>query len=162
LKMIDWIEKICLLCSALAVGAILFLTVLDVVLRKTTPYGVPGLYDFTQDYLMVALVFLSISHVYRLGGHVRVTLFQGAIPVQLKKPLQKAIDVLVLLFLSGIVYTGYHAAVGAWQFKEVSSNILAYPLAPALFLVPLGCGLTMIRVVQSLAGPGAKNGKKRL
>jgi len=68
------------------------------------------------------------------------------------------IDVLVFLFLLVMVYTGYNAAMEAWRFKEVSSNILAYPIAPALFLVPIGCGLTMIgltmiRVIQSLLCP---------
>jgi TRAP-type C4-dicarboxylate transport system permease small subunit len=153
LKIVKWLEMICLFGSAVAVGAIMFLTVLDVLLRKLTSLGVPGLYEVTQDYLMVALVFLSISHVYRRGGHVRVTLFQGIIPGILRKPLQIAIDLLILAFLLIIVYASYNAGISAWKLKELSSNILAYPLAPALFMVPLGCGLTALRVLQSLFWP---------
>jgi TRAP-type transport system small permease protein len=149
-KIIDRLEMVCLLGSAVAVGTIMFLTVLDVILRKLTVFGVPGLYDVTQDYLMVALIFLSISHVQRRGGHVRVTLFQKFIPDIMRKPLQIAINLLILFFLLGITYAGYNAAISAWKFKEVSSNILAYPMAPALFMVPLGCAMTMIRVLQSL------------
>ena len=152
IKIIDCIESTCVLGSAIAVSAIMFLTVIDVILRKLTHYGISGLYELTQDYLMVALVFLSISHVYKRGGHVRVTLFQAMIPKFLQKPIQKTIEILVLVFLVVIAYTGFMAGMSAWTFEEVSSSILAYPLAPALFMVPLGCGLTALRVMQALFG----------
>jgi TRAP-type C4-dicarboxylate transport system permease small subunit len=152
-KTIDLAERICLTGSAVAVGAIMFLTVVDVILRKLTHHAVPSLYELTQDYFMVAMVFLSVSHVYRRGGHVRVTLFQGLIPRWLKTPLAKVLDLLVLCFFVVIGWAGWNGAAEAWEFREVSSSIMAYPLAPALFMVPLGCGLTAVRVVQSLFRP---------
>ena len=153
IKVVNLAERICLTGSAAAVGAIMFLTVVDVILRKLTNHAIPSLYELTQDYFMVAMVFLSISHVYRRGGHVRVTLFQGLIPRMMKKPLAKTLDLLVLCFFVAIGWAGWNAAVEAWEFKEVSSSIMAYPLAPALLMVPLGCGLTAVRVLQSLFWP---------
>src|SRR5690606_41095253 len=41
-----------------------------------------SLYEFTEDYLMVSLVFLTLSYVYTVGGHVRVTLFEKRIPAR--------------------------------------------------------------------------------
>ena len=153
IKVVNLAERICLTGSALAMGAIMFLTVVDVILRKLTNHAIPSLYELTQDYFMVAMVFLSISHVYRRGGHVRVTLFEGLIPRMLKKPLARTLDLLMLGFFGAMAWAGWNAATEAWEFKEVSSSILAYPLAPALFMVPLGCGLTAVRVLQSLFWP---------
>jgi TRAP-type C4-dicarboxylate transport system permease small subunit len=60
----------------------------------------------------------------------------------------------VLKFLAFILFffimvKGWDVTVRAYEFKEVSASVLAYPLAPAFFLVPLGSALVCIRIFQS-------------
>ena len=129
---------------------IMFLTTFDVVLRKVIGYSIPSLFAITADYFMVGLVFLSISYVYRVGGHVSVKLFENLMPPKLRLVLNKVHEGLAFIFFGLITVAGFNAAVSAFEHREISSSLLAYPLAPALFMVPLGGALTCIRIFQSI------------
>ena len=149
-KLIDLLEWIWMAGSVISLLLIMVLTTVDVFLRKLSAYSVPGLFEMVSDYFMVALVFLAISRVYRMGGHVRVTLVERALPESGQRMLQKAMDVVAFLFFLLVAVMGWQSARTAMVFGEVSSSVLAYPLAPALFIVPAGAGLTCLRALQSL------------
>lgn len=148
-KFIDTLEWIWMAGSVVSLLLIMALTTVDVLLRKFSAHSVPGLFEIISDYLMVALVFLAISRVYRMGGHVRVTLVERAIPEAGQRVLRKAMDVVAFLFFLLVAIMGWQSARTAMLFQEVSSSVLAYPLAPALFIVPAGAGLTCLRALQS-------------
>ncbi len=152
-KVVGFLENIFLGGSAVALLSIMLLTTLDITLRKMTDLAVPGLYDLTQEYLMIAVVFLSISYVQRIGGHVRVTLFQNLIPELARRPIQKVLDVIALIFLVLVAMAGWKAGGEAWRLNETSASVWSYPLAPALLMVPLGCGLASLRTLLSLLMP---------
>jgi TRAP-type C4-dicarboxylate transport system permease small subunit len=128
----------------------MLLTVTDVILRKTVHKAIFGLYGITEEYLMVALVFLSISYVYAKGGHVRVTLFEKYIPEFAKMILDKILEIMALAFFALLAVAGWQAAFEAWEYNEISSSGLGYPLAPAIFMVFLGCATTSLRILVSL------------
>jgi TRAP-type C4-dicarboxylate transport system permease small subunit len=152
LKFINWIEKICMSGAILAVLAIMLLTNADVVLRKTVNQAIYGLYGITEEYLMVALVFLSISYVYSKGGHVRVTLFEKYIPKSAKMILDKILEIMALAYFILLAVAGWQATFEAWEYNEISSSGLGYPLAPAIFMVFLGCATASLRILISLLG----------
>jgi len=152
LKTIEWIEKICMFGAILSVLSIMLLTVTDVILRKTVHKAIFGLYGITEEYLMVALVFLSISYVYSKGGHVRVTLFEKYIPEYAKMMIDKTLEIMALAFFVLLAVAGWQAAFEAWEYNEISSSGLGYPLAPAIFMVFLGCATTSLRILISLLG----------
>lgn len=149
-RLIDAVEWIWVAGSAASLVLIMVLTSVDVFLRKLSPCSVPALFEIISDYLMVALVFLAVSRVYRLGGHVRVTLIEQMLPDALRRILQRIMDAAALLFFLLIAVMGWQSARSAMLFQEVSSSVLAYPLAPALFIVPAGAGLTCLRALQAL------------
>jgi len=159
---LDRVEAVCLLGSALALLLIMFLTAAEVLIRKLTPYSLPSLFEITSDYLMVGLVFLSISHVYKLGGHVRVTLFEHLVPRFLRSPIEWVFLGLGLAFFGLMTFAGFNSALSAYNHSEVSSTMLAYPMAPALSLVPIGAGLMCLRIIQAMVLPSTlgKRGDK--
>ena len=150
-KPLDWIEDIAVGISSLSLLLITVLTTIDVCLRKGTVQSIPSLYEITEEYLMVAIVFLALSHVYKRGGHVRVTMVVDRfISPAAMVWINKALAVVYLVFFGIMTFQCYLAAAQAWEYKEVSSTLLAYPLAPALFMVPLGAFLMCLRIVQSI------------
>jgi len=161
-RAIGIIEKIAFLGSCASILIIMFITAFDVLARKIVQYSIPSLYEFTEDYLMVALVFLSISYVYGIGGHVKVDLLERHFPESLKIPLQKGLSLLALLFFAIIALKGWDVTVRAFEFGEVSSSLLAYPLGPAFFLVPLGSALTCVRIVEFIFTGAGKKGERAL
>ncbi len=146
---LNWIEKIFLAGGFVSILAIMAVTTFDLLSRKFFDYSIPSLYEFTEDYLMVGLVFLTISFVYTAGGHVRVTILEKYLPESLKGPREKVLKFMAFLLFVFITVKGWDVTVRAFQFQEVSSSVLAYPLAPAFFLVPLGSALVSIRIFQS-------------
>ena len=155
LKLIDGLEKICLAGAIFSVLAIMLSTNVDVVLRKTAGKSIYGLYGITEESLMVALVFLSIGYVYAKGGHVRVTLFEKYLPKRVKLLTGKCIQIAVLLYFLMITVANWQAAHDAFLYNELSSSGLGYPLAPAIFLVCLGCGVTALRILAGIVFPQA-------
>ncbi|MBI9087410.1 MAG: TRAP transporter small permease [Desulfobacterales bacterium] len=149
-KLIDILEWTCMAGSVAGLLLIMVLTTVDVFMRKFTAYSVPSLFEMVSDYLMVALVFLAISRVYRLGGHVRVTLLERALPHTGRQILQRVMDAVAFLFFLLMAVMGWESARSAMIFQEVSSSVLAYPLAPAFFIVPVGAGLACLRSLQAL------------
>jgi TRAP-type C4-dicarboxylate transport system permease small subunit len=149
---LDWLENAAVGISALSLLLITVLTTIDVFLRKL-PKGksITSLYEITEEYLMVMVVFLALSYVYKIGGHVRVTMITDRfIPSRFMAGINKVLNFVYLGFFVIMTYQGFLAAVQAWKFGEVSSTILAYPLAPALFMVPLGAFLVCLRIVQNI------------
>jgi TRAP-type C4-dicarboxylate transport system permease small subunit len=148
-SVVDFIEKIFLGGGFVAILLCMLLTTFDLLARKFFNFSIPSLYEFTEDYLMVGLVFLTVSYVYRIGGHVRVTLLEKYFPPFFKKPLEKVLKVLSFILFLFIGLKGWEVTVRAYQLQEVSSSVLAYPLWPALFMVPLGSAILLIRIFQS-------------
>jgi len=162
ISILGFVEKIAFLGSCGSILLIMLVTVTDVFGRKIFGYSIPSLYEFTEDYLMVALVFLSISYVYKAGGHVKVDLLEKHFPNFIKIPLHKFLNLWALLFFVLIALKGWDVGVRAYQFQEVSSSILAYPLAPAYFLVPLGSALTCIRIIEAIFSGESKEAEHEL
>jgi len=150
---IDSLEKVLQVVSVTCLLLIMAGIVVEVILRKVVHISILGLIDFIEEYLMIALVFLAMSYVYKIGGHVRVTLFTRFIPKGIKAPTDIILNILGLGYFALIVLFGWGVFQRALEFHEKASNILAYPLAPAYLLVPLGCGLLCVRILQFMFVP---------
>lgn len=106
---------------------------------------------------MVGLVFLTLSYVYKIGGHVRVDLFERWIPIKLRLPWGIAYRIMTLILFFIITIEGWDEAINAFRFNVVSSSLLAYPMGPALMLVPIGSFMLCLRVLQDLVGICGRN-----
>jgi TRAP-type C4-dicarboxylate transport system permease small subunit len=151
-NILGFLEKVLVFVAGILMILIMLLTTFDLLARKFLNFSIPSLYEFTEDYLMVGLVFLTISFVYAAGGHVRVTLFEKFFNPRFKATWQKVHQLLSLALFFFIGLKGWEAAVRAYQYHEVANSVLAYPLAPALFLVPVGSAMVCLRIIQALFG----------
>lgn len=152
-KIVDLIEKICMGLSTASVIAMMLLVTTDVTGRKFFDAPVPGSVELIEDYLMITLVYLAMSYVYTQGGHVRVVLFRKFIPVHLRSPVDVVLNVLAFVFFALVAGGGLSTALRALKFKEYSSCILAYPMAPAYFILTLGSIFLCIRIFETIISP---------
>lgn len=151
-KVLAFVERIFAFAAGISIVLMMLLTTFDLLSRKFLNYSIPSLYEFTEDYLMVSLVFLSIGYVYTLGGHVRVTLIEQHLPRRFRLVWKKLHQSMTLVLFFFIAVKGWDAAVSAYEFNEMSNSVLAYPLAPALLLVPIGSAMLCLRIIQALFG----------
>lgn len=152
-RMIEVVENICFRLSCLSVFSMMLLVSADAVARYGLDSPIAGVYGITEDYLMVALVFLGASSAYAKGAFVRVTSFIGLFPDKLRRLLQLLATVATLAVFTAIVVGGWDTAARALKIGEFSSNILSYPLAPAYFIVVIGSTLLCARLIQALFVP---------
>lgn len=152
-KFFSSLEKVCLAGSVFTVILMMLLVTVDVLGRKFFHQPVPGSVEITEDYLMIALVYLAMSYVYTQGGHVRVTMFRRFIPDLLKLPVDILLNLLSLIFFVILAVRGWTTTLRAVEFHEFSSCILAYPLAPAYFIMTLGAALLCVRILETIIWP---------
>lgn len=150
IRLLDAAERWCFRASCVGVVAMMLLVSADALGRFVFHAPITGAYELTEDYLMVILVFLGLSHSYRKGAFVRVTSFRRFFPRRLRSVLERACTAAAALVVAAIAAGGFDTTLRAARIGEFSSNLLQYPLAPAYALVVVGCALLALRLSYSL------------
>jgi TRAP-type C4-dicarboxylate transport system permease small subunit len=141
--------------------AVLLLTVLDVVLRRTRGAAVPGVFELTE-LAMAAIAFLGLAQAQQRGEHIAIDLLYERLPPAGRRGLD-GLGHLVSLLVAGAV---------AWQLLvhlhrvraggEVTA-VLGLPVYPAVALAAAGFGLFALALladlVAVLAGPPVAPGR---
>lgn len=149
-SIIDSIEKAMSYLSIFATAVIMLLVTVDATARYFFNNPITGVYEITEEYLMVTVIFLALSWAYSAGAHVRVTLFIKFIPERIMFYIDLVLKLISLVFFILVVAAGWDSAVEALKLGHRSASILKYPIAPALFLVPLGIGTLCLRIIQDI------------
>lgn len=149
-RLLDGAERWCFRLSCAGVVAMMLLVSADALGRFVLDSPITGAYELTEDYLMVILVFLGLSHSYRKGAFVRVTSFTRFFPRRLRRILERVSAATAAVLVGAIAAGAFDTTLRAIRIGEFSSNLLQYPLAPAYALVVVGCGLLALRLLQSL------------
>ena len=141
---------------ALAAGflllALMFFTVVDVVLRNVFNMPLRSVYEFTE-FLMAPVVFLAVAYTGWVGGHIAVDLFSK----WLDRPGLRFIPA-VLAFMGAALFAliAYRAALETMATIDQVSNLLRWPYYPFRFSVAFGAALyaivLLIQGVQALRG----------
>lgn len=126
-----------------------FITV-DVVSRWAFNRPIPSGFEITEEYLLPLVFCLSVSRVYAMGGHVRVSFLLRYLPAKAKAVIDTVMDALGFLFCLLLTWGAGLATWNAVANGEYSNSFLQYPLAPIFGMIALGFGSLSIRVFISL------------
>lgn len=148
---IDFVERASVFVGSICMLLIMLLTTYNLFARQIIArYTIPSLYELTQDYFMVGLVFLTISYVYARGGHIRVDLVARFIPSSVSVFLSALFKIITIVLFAVIAAQAWNTAVEDYQYNVLSNSSLAYPLGPARMMVAIGSALLCLRVLCSL------------
>lgn len=128
---------------------LMFLVVVDVVGRKLFNSPLSGTTEIAEVTL-VGVVYLSISYVQRLRGHVNVDLFINLLPAPLRVGVELASLVMALL-MSALITWG--TALFAWEsvrLQDYTMGIARVPVWPAKVVVAAGFGLLSLRLLRDV------------
>jgi TRAP-type C4-dicarboxylate transport system permease small subunit len=141
----------------------LFIMMIAVVLdsggRYLFNHPLSGVYEATELYLMIAVVFLAIGQTQRLGGHVRVELLLERLPVA----LQRALEIIYLLATMAVFAVAAYASMRmCWQaFADGrwTAGVVPLPTGPSWTIVAIGlaalCVRLLIQAMQIVRGDDA-------
>lgn len=147
---INTIEKGCIFIAGVLLVIMMLLTSADVIGRKAFATPIPGTLEFMEEIGMVTVVFLTMSFVYSVGGHVRVELFERYINKKLLKGIGFFNTVLAIGIFVVLAYSSWTAVLEFHKFNTLTNSVWRYPLAPSYAMVTLGSIMMIIRTVQDL------------
>ena len=143
----DRVERILVRIAAFALVAMVALTTGDALSRYFFNAPVTGAMELNNEFLMPALVFFMVSYVYRMGGHVRVTLLSDHFPPRLQRASLVLFDGLTTLLFAAVTWGVVVRAIDSYGMREYSSSPLGYLLAPSFAIVAVGAALMTVRAL---------------
>ena len=132
--------------------AIMLLVVADVFMR----YAVNRPFSFTYDliglYLLAGVFFLTLSDALREHAHVGVDILLHRFSPAGRR-LSEIVTALVGLFVFVLISkVGFDRALDNFQQSDVLAGASAWPTWISAALVPLGCGVLVLRLALQLIG----------
>ena len=145
------LERLATWIGATVMFAIMLIVTADVVMRYVFNSPLGWAYELISLYLMASVFFLVLSHAYGAGAHVSVDILQKELPPRsyhLTEIITTASSLVVFIL---IAWFGYVRMIESFQSGDVMAGAIPWPTWPALALVPLGCGLLVLRLLIHLA-----------
>ena len=133
--------------SAVTIFIMMMWIVIDVVLRSIFHAPISGTIEVTGEYLLLIIVYLSISNTYKEGGHVSVELFQNKFPKGLKKVIKLFTNSLAIIVFTLLGIANFKKGLIYFSTNIRTTSLLNYPLAPALMIITIGVFLLVINLI---------------
>lgn len=151
------LEDVLAAVAAVALLALTGLMVLEVVLRYVLAAPLSWALGFTTEYLLTAIFFLGLPYTVRAGAHVRIDLLYRLLPDRARWWCTVIGGVLSVLFVAALTWAGINLTTGAWTGGDIpppGGAQLSWPVWTSVIMVPLGTGVTLVRLLHTLAVPG--------
>src|SRR5690606_15039214 len=99
------------------------------------------------EYLLIIIVFFSISYTQKMGGHISVGLLVHKFSDGAKRIIKIFTNLLALLLIGALATTNYQKAMTFFERDVRSESLLHYPLAPAYLIIFIGLTLLALRLL---------------
>ncbi len=134
--------------GSIAIAAIMFLTVADIIGRRIFNKPVYGTYEISS-LLMVVAVFFTIPLCQYLRGHITIDVAVMHLPKKTRNRLDSFLYLLVLITFGLITRQLY--VYGLKMFKDnITIGAVSLPVYPFVFISVLGCGIMGLVVIMHL------------
>ncbi|MFY9513220.1 MAG: TRAP transporter small permease subunit [Rubrivivax sp.] len=147
------LSALCGLLAALALFAIMALTLADVGGRKLLDSSVPGSLEVTE-LLLVLVIFAGLPLVSLRGEHVVFDSLDPWLPRWLRRVQQAAVDLLCAAALAGLAWLMWAKAGQLGDYGETTAQ-LKMGLAPFVRVMSVLCGVTALVHLMLVARPVA-------
>lgn len=135
-----WVQRICAGLAALALFAIMLLTLVDVLGRKLFDHSLPGALELTE-LLMVGVIFAAMPLVSWAGEHVVFDALDERLPPAVRRWQSRVVNALCALALGGIAWLLWGRAGEMLAYGDVTAQ-LKVPQGPFVYAMSLLCALS--------------------
>jgi TRAP-type C4-dicarboxylate transport system permease small subunit len=161
-RIISGLEKFLLYVATAGVFAIMCLVTGDATSRYLLSRGIFGVYEITEQFLMVISVFLALSYTYRRGAFIRVTFLVDRLPPRMKAALNGFVHLFSIL-LSFVFLWASINKTARMLVNGANIEVWSLPLWPAYLVVSVGfflLTLTMILDIPKVISEGLQELKE--
>jgi len=134
--------------AALILGGLVIIVVMGIISRLTGIY-LPGVIDISS-FLLIAIVFLPLSRVTRIGSHVNVTLISDFFSPPTKWIVTICTNIIATTAVILIAFLCWQMFIETWESGSVSMGSPHIPLWIPQLSVVIGMSLVSIRMVIDL------------
>jgi len=125
------------------------LTTFDAGGRYLLNSPIPGSYEITEKFLMVACFYFAISYAYREGMNIRITLLVTRLPNSMRLFLNYIIQTIAILYCLSLCITAFMCNLPRLNEKLYLTNY-TFPLMPIYLSVPIGLMILTFRMILDL------------
>lgn len=144
------IEDAANLLAALAIMALMFLGVLQIVLRTVFNTPIDGYIDLVE-LSMASMAFLGAAYTQRLGSHIRMELLVGRLSGRMLWALE-AFGAAIAMFIIGVlIYYSYGHFMRAYTLGDTTIDA-EYVTWPSKLLVPIAFSIWWCRLALQFWG----------
>ncbi|WP_068112264.1 TRAP transporter small permease [Tropicimonas marinistellae] len=154
-KILTKLEDILHLGGCLGLIAVAVLINGDILLRLFFNRPVQIQFELTELFLMPAVATLSLSRVFRDGGHLALDFMPDRWPGGLGRVIAKIRLLLPAAFFAALTWMSGKFALKAIAHGEIEYGVIDWPLGWAYALIPLGCGVLVLRLLHDALREGA-------
>ena len=130
------------ICAVVLLGVMMMLTVTDVFMRLVFSKPVTASVEFTE-YLMLFVVYLGLAWCAIKGGHIKVELIVGRLPVRVQNTIN-SVNALIIMGLCAFLCWRAIAESAASREVGFGSAITGIPDWPFYYLVALGFAIMFL------------------
>lgn len=146
------IERALTMIAVLFLFVIMVLVVADVFMRYVVNRPFSFTYDLIGLYLLAGVFFLTISDALREHAHVGVDILLHRFSPAGRR-LSEIVTALVGLFVFVLICkVGFERAFENYRESDVLAGAIPWPTWVSAALVPLGCGVLVLRLALQLVG----------
>jgi len=138
-RLLEWL---CGTLAAVALFAIMILTLIDVSGRKALSQSVPGSLEMTE-LLMVVTIFAGLPLVSLAGEHVVFDSLDPLLPARVRRVQSLCVDLVCALGLLGIAWVMWGMAGLRVDYGETTAQ-LKLPIAPFVYGMSVLCAVTAV------------------
>ncbi len=142
MKLKSLLQALCGLLAAIALFAIMALTLVDVGGRKLADASIPGSLELTE-LLLVVVIFAGLPLVSLKGEHVVFDSLDPLWPAALRRAQQAAVDLLCAALLLGVAWVMWVKAGQMVEYGDTTAQ-LTLPLGPFVYGMAVLCGVTAL------------------
>lgn len=133
--------------GCLSLVAVAALINADILLRMFFNRPVQIQFELTELYLMPALATLSLSRVFRDGGHLALEFVPERLPGMAGVVIAKLRLLLPAAFFAAVTVMSGKFAFEAFTHGDVEYGAIDWPLGWAYVVIPLGCSVLVLRLL---------------
>jgi TRAP-type C4-dicarboxylate transport system permease small subunit len=107
---------------------------------------ISGVYEISEFYLMIPIVFLGLAQTQRLKAHVRVELLLERLPVTVARVLEVVFLLSTVIVFACITYV---TARNGWNnivLNRWTTGVVAIPTGPSWLILAFGSGIFTLRL----------------
>ena len=141
----DAVNRIAELMSGALLLAIAAILLLQVASRHVLAYPLPWPEEMA-GFLFVWLIFIGAIRAYRSGGLIGIDWLIGKLPPVPRDIVRLSSDVVVILLLVGLIWTGIEATIAAIGSR---TTMLRFSWAWVYLAFPIGCAMLLLSFVST-------------